>query len=119
MREAELYIKEKELYIPVNAPDAEDYVQGIGNKEISIITLVSAVTLIGAVIAISLTRNMLVPIFATGIIITFAVMLVKRDIYGETPIKKVKVWLDYIKSQKMYHYKYHNIYEEHRGEDDE
>lgn len=94
----------KPLDIPTNASDKDDYIQGIGRKELAII----AVSLIGcviiAVITYSILNDMMKAACLAFIVLTVTVMIVKRDIYNETMIDKIRIMVNYIKMQKQYKY---------------
>lgn len=103
--------KSKPLYIPVNVPDADDFIAGIGKFELTIIMSVLAVALLVTVPLGYATGNTFMFSVICFLVVFAVILIVRRDSHNENIIKKIKVVLDYIKSQKKYIYSYVNIYE--------
>lgn len=104
-------MNKKDLYIPLNVPDNDDVIRGFGKREICIIaaSFLAAFICIAAVYA--KTQNMVYAIF-TGIgMVAITVMIVRKDIYNENTIDKLKHIVRFSKTQKRYEYRYYNIYE--------
>lgn len=103
----------KPLYIPVNTPDYDAYISGVGSLELSIF---SAVTVVVIVIGIALSQvTSILLVVLTGLMtigITF--LTVRRDAHNENFFMILKIIRRYHKNQKRYLYEYSNIYEKER-----
>ena len=108
--------RKKELYIPVNVPEREDFVSGFGAKELSITGISLFFSIVCAVAIFVLSGRAFYAVGSGAIIVTTVIMLIRRDRYDESLIDKFRFVLHYLKAQKKYVYKYHNIYE---GEENE
>lgn len=108
----------RDLYMPVNAPDADDIIQGIGAFEIYVYVIGFTICAIIGVVVNGFLHNAIVALCISLGMFTLVVLTFRRDIYNENLIKKIKVFLNFSKSQKVYEYHYFNIYEV-RGADDE
>lgn len=103
--------KQKPLYIPVNVPDADDYISGIGKIELTIIMSVLAIGLLITVPLGFLTGNTIICSAICFFIVFITILIVKRDTHNENIIKKIRVVFKYLKTEKKYIYSYVNIYE--------
>lgn len=102
---------EKDLYLPVNTPDADDLIQGIGAFELYIYAIGLIVCLlIGIWINWAYGNTMIATIGAVSLF-AVVVLLFRRNLYNENVIKITMVVLKFQRSQKAYEYLYHNIYE--------
>lgn len=101
-----------ELYIPVNTLDSDDFISGIGSKELTIIISVLFGVLIIAVLIVAFTSNIFVSVVVCIGCIGLTIISIRRDIYNESLITKLKVIYRFYKAQKIFEYKYHNIYED-------
>ena len=106
--------RKKELYIPINSPDTEDFISGIGKVELSIITIATFVSISLGVIYSVITTNTL---GAVAFVLMSVIFIVRRDQYNENLIRKFEIVIEFIKSQKKFYYKYINIYESYEGID--
>lgn len=101
--------EKKKLMIPSPTSDRDDYIQGIGKKEVGII--VAAIIIGIFVIAIgAISGNVVVFTFIAFFSIAVVIMVVRRDAINETIIDKVKNLIRYGKSQKIYMYEYHEVW---------
>lgn len=106
-------MEEKEtLYIPVKIRKRKEHIQGIGGKELYQIAIL---VVIGAIVGIALH-------FIKGMDITFVFfpialfgfagyIFLKKNQYNQNTIDLLLLIIRFSKSQKIYKYKYHNIYE--------
>ncbi|BDF45184.1 hypothetical protein CE91St56_23070 [Lachnospiraceae bacterium] len=111
--------RKKELYIPVNVPEREDFVSGFGAKELSITGISLFVGIICAVVIFNLSGSAFQAVGSGAIILTTVIMMIRRDRYDESLIDKFRFVLRYLKAQKIYEYKYHNIHEGDEKENNE
>jgi len=91
--------KSRELYIPVNTLDAEDYISGIGNREVAII----AMALVGATvlgIAMAALMNVISAVMAAASTLAIVIMVIRRDMCNENLIKKLRIVLAFIRRKK-------------------
>lgn len=103
---------DEKLYMPVNVPDSEDYVAGIGKKELAIIGICLAVAVVMAIIIYTASGDEVVALAAAGIFIALVILCVRRDPYQESLIDKLKIVIAYYRAQKQYVYSYFNVYED-------
>lgn len=103
---------DEKLYMPVNVPDSEDYVAGIGNKELAIIGICLAVAVVMAIIIYTASGDEVVALAAAGIFIALVILCVRRDPFNESLINKLKIVIAYYRAQKQYVYSYFNVYED-------
>lgn len=102
--------EKKRLMIPSPTSDRDDYIQGIGKKEVGAIV---AAIIIGILIIVigaingHVAAHAFVTIFGIGIVI----MAVRRDAINENLIDKVKNLIRYGQSQKIYMYEYHEVWQ--------
>lgn len=106
--------RSRELYIPVNTMDSEDYISGIGSREVAVISLISFIAIILGIL-ISMLLNVLLAVSLVALILSMTIMVIRRDLSNENLIKKMRVVLEFVNCQKKYEYRYSNIYE---GEDE-
>jgi len=91
--------KSRELYIPVNTLDAEDYISGIRNREVAII----AMALVGATvlgIAMAALMNVISAVMAAASTLAIVIMVIRRDMCNENLIKKLRIVLAFIRRKK-------------------
>lgn len=100
---------DKELYIPIQIPDSDDYISGIGQREIFIIAAMSLIAVVIG-IALSVLKNTVVGVSMGGAIIAFTIMIIRRDLNNENLLKKLKIYHAFDKVQKKYLYVYKNMY---------
>lgn len=90
---------------------AEDYFAGYGFKEL----IATVIAFVGGFIIAVVMYNSTQQVLYGGIlgfgIVAIVILVVKRDKYDESLIDKLKIIMDYKKSQKQYEYEYYNIYE--------
>lgn len=98
------------LYIPVNTPDYDAIISGVGSFEMAIFG-VSAVVIIIVGLMVARFSNTLVAVWIAGLLACVVVLTIRRDNCNENLLKKIFIFRKYIKSQKKYIYQYHNIYE--------
>ncbi|MCC8027688.1 MAG: hypothetical protein LIP16_20580 [Clostridium sp.] len=110
-------MEKSKLYIPVHTPDADDYIAGIGTKELGII----AVAIIGAIIVgitvTAIKQNTLYGVFVGMIIIAAAILIFRRDPYNENIIKKLRLVNSFVKAPKRYIYQFYDVYKEYEDEE--
>lgn len=102
----------KKLYIPVPIVRRKEKIKGVGSKEITQIIIAIIVGIIIGIILFFLNNNnplfLIMTIFASG---SAAFIFLRKDATNRSTIDKVKLYIDFIKSQKRFYYKYVNIYE--------
>lgn len=103
--------EKKKLTIPENTSDRDDFIQGIGRKEISILLIIIFAMLIFTVILIGMTQNIPACILTAFFVIGVTFISIKRDIMNENLIDKLQIFFRYLQMQKLYEYKQY-IYED-------
>lgn len=98
-------INQKKLSIPANASDRNDFIQGIGKKEASIIGIAILVAVVMISIAFLTGTNTMLWLFIAIFEVVVVVLAIKRDITNESLVDKIKFIIRYQKSQKKYEYK--------------
>lgn len=96
--------RRKPLDIPTNASDRNDYIQGIGKKEVLIIVVVMVASMVVAVIIYSIWQDMMAAAGTMFFLNAGTVMAVRRDIYNETVGDRIRIMAAYVKMQKQYKY---------------
>ena len=100
-----------DLYIPVNTPDADDYISGIGKFEVLVIAISMFASITVAIVFYVSTNNVIAAVVIAAIILGLTITIARRDNYNENLIRKLKVFWAYSSIQKKYYYVYYNIYE--------
>lgn len=101
---------DKELYIPVPIPDADDYITGIGKKEVVIILLASSVAVIIGIL-LSVYKGTVQGVITGVTIITLTIMVIRRDFSNENLLKKLSIYYKFCKAPKRYIYVFKNMYD--------
>ena len=119
MEEKDNQILEKELYIPVSISDSDDYISGIGQWEVGVITIAFVISvLIGIFLSIAI--NTIAGVSVGAFFISTAITLIRRDVYNENFLKKVQIFRDFAKAQKRFQYVFENEFKtELEDEEDE
>lgn len=104
-------MKKKDLYIPVNVPDRNELIPGFGTVELTVCGVAIGVAIIIAIIMYLSGINILYAVGTAATIITMAILIFRKDKYGENLLFKTQYVIAFHKSQKKYQYQYHNIYE--------
>ena len=108
--------EKKQLYIPVKIKRRQEFlnIDGIGKKEAFKIIVFSIIGLIlGGTIAI-VNRNPIYLFVIFTLMAGGAYIFLKKDITNSNTIDKLLLQYEFMKSQKRFFYKYHNIYEKRR-----
>lgn len=103
--------KKKDLYVPVHVPDRNELIPGFGTVELTICGAAVAVAAIVAIVMYIAGINIIYSVGAAICIITFVILIFRKDRYGENLIFKTQYVMRFRTSQKKYLYQYHNIYE--------
>lgn len=107
----------KDLKIPAPVSDRADVIQGIGNKEISIILATLAVLIIMVIVGSNITGNVPACMFTAMFVLALTVVTVKRDATNENLIDHARNVIHYLKMQKAYEYRHYDIYNAHAAEE--
>lgn len=106
-----MQINHEKLPIPVNVIDEADYVMGFGKKEL-LISIVAFLLSVVLAILIYLIRGDIIWAIGSGVgLLAITISVVRRDRFNESLIDKLRFVKMYIKDQKHFEYKYHNIHE--------
>ena len=97
------------LKVPENTSDRNDYVQGIGKKELAAIVCSLGIAIAVLIFALIAGANMVIWMFVVVFGIAFTVVAVRRDNTNESMIDKIRFMIQYQKSQKRYIYKKYNF----------
>lgn len=102
----------KTLYIPVNIRKRKELIDGFGMKEVMQTVILAVVGLVIGLILFFLNNHQI--LYLTIVPIIFAmgtIVFVKKDKRNMNTVDQIKLAINFMNSQKTYHYKYYNIYE--------
>ncbi len=113
-------MEKRDLYMPVNAPDAEDVIQGVGVHELYIYTIGFCVCVMLGLWFYSKIKSSLLALTLSIFVFSLVVLVFRRDLFNENLIKKISIIRNFFRGQRKFEYSYHNIYEASEGiyEDD-
>lgn len=106
-----------DLYIPISVKKRKEFlgIDGIGGKEaIGVGISIGVGLVIGLILFFISSMNpffLFMPIFIFG---SAGYIFLRKDKTNRNSIDKVKLLIDFMKSQKRFYYKYYNIYEGNR-----
>lgn len=105
-------MKRKELYIPVNIRKRKEIADGIGKAELLQIIVMAGIGLLVGLIIFAV-KGGIFSIMLPPIILGMAgVIFLRKDMTNQSVLDRIHHLMEYSKGQKIYFYKYHNIYEE-------
>ncbi len=104
-------MKKKELYIPVNVPDRNEVIPGFGAAELIACAVAFGAGFITAILIFVISQDVLKALGTAIVILAVAVVLFRKNQYGENIIIKSKYVIAFHKTQKRYLYQYYNNYE--------
>lgn len=110
--------QEKTLLIPENCPPVDYLIIGFTKTDVGMVVLFGV---IGAILGISVyahNGNSIVGVAVFFLFVMVAISVFRRNQYTENLIDKIRIIRKYKKSQKMYEYKYLNIWEIERKKSD-
>lgn len=103
--------RKKPLEIPTNASDRNDYIQGIGKKEVLIIGIALVIGIMIAIFGYLTTENPMISMGTAIFILVIVIAFVIRDQNNESFVDKMRFMLRYYKMQKQYFYSQSPLYE--------
>ena len=103
-------MNKKELYIPVNVPERNDFFEGFGGRELVITAISLVIGAIGAVLIYLNFNSLLFAFLFLGTVVAVTILLVKRDRIDESFVDKINFVNIYNKQQKRYEYQYYDFY---------
>lgn len=109
--------KNGNLKIPAPVSDRDDFIQGIGTKEVSIIIAAFFAVLILAFIISGITGNLIAAVCTAAFFLGLTVITVKRDSINENLIDQVRILYRYWKTQKVFVYKHYDFFSSEGSED--
>lgn len=100
------------LYIPVNIRKRKEVIDGIGGKEIRKIVLAIILGIIMGILMYCLKCKNPIMLFTPPVIIgSGAAILFRKNSMNRNFFDNLAIFIEYVKSQKRFYYKYSNIYE--------
>lgn len=102
--------EQQKLMIPAQTSDRDDYIQGIGKKEVMIIAIALIAAIILIMYGVLIGGNLPVWAFAAFFLLAVTVIVVRRDSINESVIDKIQLVIAYQKSQKKYQYQQYDFY---------
>lgn len=101
----------KPLYIPINTPDYDAIMSGIGSIELAIFGTAAIIIIVFGITVAASFNNTILAVLICLFLMFMVIVSVRRDAYNENLLKKIKIIHKFSKSQKRYEYYYYNIYE--------
>lgn len=98
--------KERELKIPTQTSDRNDYIQGVGAKELTEILISLIIAVVLTCVFYFVFGNLLIALFVGFFALASTIIAVKRDAINESMIDKLRLIMHYAKMQKKYEYEY-------------
>lgn len=119
MEEFEKKRGKKQLPIPANVSDRQEFFVGFGVEELKVVGAGVGIGFVIAILVYSITKEFVVPLFVVLIIAYGSYMLSYRNKYGENSIEKIKYFREFRKQQKLYLYEYVPLVEERKENNSE
>lgn len=104
--------KKGPLDIPINVPPRDYVISGLGVPEIIKIVICSLIGLSIGIYIYTLTDSIYPCFIVPTITGCLGYVIFRRDNHTENMIDKFGFMIEFRKSQKIYEYQYHNIYED-------
>lgn len=101
----------KPLYIPINTPDYDAIMSGIGSIELAVFGTAAIIIIIFGITVAASFNNTILAVLICLFLMFIVIITVRRDAYNENLLKKIKIISKFSRSQKQYEYHYYNIYE--------
>lgn len=111
-------LPDKELYIPVPIPDSDDYISGIAQQEVILISFGTVAAIIVGII-FTVIFNTITGVSIGASIVAGTITFIRRDIYNENLIKKIRIFTNFRKAQKKFIYVFQNEFNSDCIEDDD
>lgn len=112
-------MNKKDLYIPVNVIDREDFIAGFGGREMMITGVVLVIAVVMGVVRYFQTEGIVLSVLFPFLMTGLTISLVMRDKYDESMIDKLKLVVKHKRSQKRFAYCYYDANGNGETEDEE
>lgn len=103
---------EYELKIPENTSDRDDYIQGIGLKEVIIIVIALIIDIVLVACVYLSSGNIIAGLCTAAFLLGIVIITVKRDLINENLIDKIRILCAYIRLQKVLQYRQYDLWED-------
>ena len=111
--------EDEKLTIPENCPPVDYLIIGITKIDAAYIGLAATVGIIAGLLVASSSGNNLIGIAVFFVIVSLTIAVLFRNAQTENLIDKIRVLIEYQRSQKKYTYKYVNVWERTKEHGDE
>lgn len=105
-------MENNKLYIPVPIRKNKEIAEGIGIQEVIKIAILVAIGVVVGLILFIPTKQVYNLVLPPLFLLMFGIIFYKKDITNKNAIDRIKEMINFSKSQKVYRYRYYNIYEE-------
>lgn len=99
-------MENQELYIPMGIKSKRDKIAGFGDKELFIIAILSAVTLIAVSIYYSISQDSFGAVFVCLLVAATALVFLKKNETNQSVLDLLTHVIHYLRGQKKFKYKY-------------
>ena len=104
-------MENEELYIPMGIKSKRDKITGFGDKELFIIAIISAMTLILVSIYYSLSQDSFGAVFASMVVGVTTLVILRKNETNQSVLDLATHVIYYWRGQKSYKYRYLNEWE--------
>lgn len=111
--------EDEKLTIPENCPPVDYLIIGITKIDAAYIGLAMTVGLVAGLLVASSSGNNLIGIAVFFLIVVLTIAVLFRNAQTENLIDKIRVLIEYQRSQKKYTYEYVNVWEQIKEHGDE
>lgn len=111
-------INHKDLKIPAQVSDRDDFIQGIGAKEIMVIIVTFIVLIFFVITGYAISKNLVMCFMIAAFLLGLSIISTKRNNYNENLIDQIKILRKYLKMQKVYEYKHTDLFAEYDNAED-
>lgn len=105
-------MENEKLYIPTKILDSDDFITGIGAKEVYVTMIATIFSAVFGVVMNQISGNAFMSVLLAIAIIAITIFLVRRDMCNENVFQKLEILFKDSRLQKQYKYQYTNIYED-------
>jgi len=104
-------LENEELYIPMGIKSKRDKITGFGNKELFIIAVICAITLILVSIYYGISQDSFGAVFTCMIVGVTTLVILKKSESNQSVLDLLTHVIHYWRGQKKYKYRYLNEWE--------
>lgn len=99
------------VYVPINIRKRQEYVDGIGKREVTYAAIAGGIGLVIGIVLNILIQQYLVIIFAPIITGVLTLTIVRKNKMNQSFVDQMRYYIEFTKSQKRFYFVYFNPYE--------